>query len=83
MAASRSQAGRIAALERWAHEPDPTAALAPARSGFRAKFERQVDPTGTMPADELAARVDRLVKAHMTRLSAKASAARRRKGRTP
>lgn len=80
-AAHRSRAGRVAALTRWAHESDPQAATAPARKGFLAKFEREVDPDGTMPPGERLVRAERLMKAHMSRLAGKAAEARRRKGR--
>jgi hypothetical protein len=39
-----SATGRAAALARWAYEPDPAAATAPATAGFLARFEREVDP---------------------------------------
>ena len=78
MTADASLRGRIAADTRWAREADRRAATAPARQGLRAKFEREVDPTGSLPAAERARRADSLFRAHMTRL-ARASAASRRK----
>jgi len=51
-----------------------------AHKGFRAKFEREVDPDGTLPPAERAARAERARRAHMLTLAAK-SAAVRRKGK--
>lgn len=76
---SRSIVARIAAAERWGRTPDRTAATAPARAGLRAKFARDIDPDGTLTADELEKRVDHLVRAHMLRMSLAAKAARRAK----
>jgi hypothetical protein len=79
MANTKQQlAVRAAQLRRWAKEPDPVAALAPARRGFRAKFEREIDALGvTDPADH-ARRVDQLVRAHMADLARKSATSRRR-----
>jgi hypothetical protein len=70
--------GRIGGLTRWAHEKSPTEATAPARRGLTARFEREVDPDGVLPPDELAVRVARARRAHMTRLAQKSAEARRR-----
>lgn len=74
---ARSLAGRTAAHTRWAHEPDRRAALAPARRGLIARFEREVDPDFTLSPDERARRAQSAMKAHMSRLAAKSAAARR------
>lgn len=74
----RSLRARIAAHERWAHEEDRTAATAAARTAFDRRFERLVDPNGTLPADERARRADHARRAHMTRLAYRSSLARRR-----
>jgi hypothetical protein len=71
-----SNSGRSAALRRWAFEDDPAAATAPARNGFRARFERLVDPDGTLPPDERERRADRLLRAHMIDLAARKRAKR-------
>jgi hypothetical protein len=65
----RSLAGRVAAHERWAREPDRAAATAPARRGFLARFEREVDPDMTLAPAERARRAESAMKAHMTRLA--------------
>ncbi|WP_375502165.1 hypothetical protein [uncultured Jatrophihabitans sp.] len=68
---------RIASAERWAREPDRSAATSPARAGLQAKFEREVDPEGALTPDELSRRADHLMRAHMLRMSLKAAQARR------
>jgi len=68
--------GRAAALTRWAHEDDPQAATAPARAGFLARFERQVDPDNQLDPAEREKRARRLMRAHMVRLAQKARAKR-------
>lgn len=37
------------AYRSWANTADPSARTAPARAKFDEKFERQVDPDGTLP----------------------------------
>ena len=73
----RSTAAQIAALTRWGKTGDRSAATNAARQGLRAKFEREVDPDGTLPDDERERRVSSLLRAHMLRMSLKASRARR------
>lgn len=68
-----STSGRVGAYSRWAKEPDRQAATAPARKGFRARFERQVDPEGVLPPAELAYRTDRAISAYMCGLALKKS----------
>lgn len=65
----RTLIARIAAAERWAHEPDRAKATAPARRGLEAKFEREVDPEGVLPPEELAARVKSAKTAHYSRMA--------------
>ncbi len=79
---SRVLAARIAAAERWGRTADRSAATAAARAGLRAKFAREVDPDGILPADEVERRVEHLVTAHMLKMSLAAKKARAtRKGR--
>ncbi|CAN5713983.1 hypothetical protein BH11ACT8_BH11ACT8_12270 [soil metagenome] len=75
----RSVVAQIAAAERWGRTADRTAATAPARAGLRAKYAREIDPTGSLPIDELERRVDSLIRAHMLRMSRAAAAARKAK----
>jgi len=70
--------GRIGGLTAWARR-DPEVMVGPAHRGFRARFERLVDPDGTLDADERAVRADRARKAYMLRLATLSAAARRRK----
>lgn len=72
----RSQRARIAALARWATE-SPTANAARGQAGLLNKFRQQVqadDPSVQEP--ELTRRAESARKAHMARLSFKASKAR-------
>ncbi|GAA2185018.1 hypothetical protein GCM10009785_35100 [Brooklawnia cerclae] len=74
----RALVGRIAANERWAREPDRSAATAPARAAMLAKFEREVDPDGVLTPEERARRAGHAKKAYFTRLALKSARARRR-----
>lgn len=71
MTLSRSEAAKVASNTRWAMEPDRRRAVAAANAGFRAKFERQVDPDGVLPPQELAKRTDNAIRAHMTRIGSR------------
>ncbi len=75
----RSLAARIASHESWAKTANPTARTEPARQAFDGRFEREVDPDGTLPPAERARRAEHARKAYFTRL-ALASAKARRKG---
>lgn len=74
----RALVAQIAAAERWGRTVDRTAATAPARAGLRARFAREVDPSGTMDPTEVERRVDQLVRAHMLRMTLAARTARRK-----
>lgn len=78
--AVRSTSARIAAHSRWA-EQDPVAGTAPARRGFMARFERQVDPERVLDAKERHRRATSAMRAHMSQLALK-SAKRRAAGTT-
>jgi hypothetical protein len=71
-----SATGRAAALARWAYEPDPAAATAPATAGFLARFEREVDPDNVLTPAERELRARRLMRAHMIQLSRRSRAKR-------
>lgn len=49
-----------------------------ARRGLAARFEREADPDGALPAEERQRRAALLMRAHMLRLSERSAAARRR-----
>jgi hypothetical protein len=68
-ASERRIVAQIAAHTRWATTTDRTAATAPARAGFDARFARQVDPDGLLPPDELATRIASAKAAHFRRLA--------------
>lgn len=75
----RSQRARIASLTRWSKE-DPAATAARGQAGLLARFEREVDPEGSLPEAERRRRAECARQAHMARLSlasSKARAARR------
>ena len=76
----RTMAAQIAANDSWAHTPDRNARTAPARAALMARFEREVDPDGTLPPQERAKRAANARTAHFTRL-ALASARSRRKAK--
>jgi hypothetical protein len=65
----RSQRGRLGAYTRWANTDDRYMATRPAREAFYAKFEREVDPDGTLTPHERAKRADYARRAHMQRMA--------------
>lgn len=69
---------RAAAHARWAKEPNRVAATQPARSAFDKRFERQVDPEGVLPPDELARRVKNARAAYFLDMARKSAIVRRR-----
>jgi hypothetical protein len=66
--AQRKLRGRIAANTRWSRE-DPAPTAARGQAGLQARFEREVDPEGTLAPDERARRAQAAHKAHMQRLA--------------
>lgn len=75
--------GRIGAYRKWANEPNPTAATAPARAAFLGKFEREVDPSGALTPEERLRRADFARRAHMATLARKSALARAKKAPAP
>lgn len=69
--------GRIGGLTAWSRN-DAATMVGPAHRGFRARFERLVDPDGSLDPRERAIRADRARRAHMLTLAAKSAEARRR-----
>ena len=69
---------KIAAYSRWALTADATSATAPARSAFNARFDREVDPDGVLPAAERARRAECARRAYFTRLAYLSVKARRK-----
>lgn len=74
----RSLAARARAHKSWANTADPSARTAPARAGLDAKFERQVDPEGVLPAPERARRATSARKAWFAELALKSARSRRK-----
>lgn len=70
--------GRLGAHATHARH-DSRAITAPARLGFLAKFEREVDPDGTLDPAERAKRAEHARKLHMARLALKSAEVRRAK----
>ena len=79
-AAERAAWGRVGGLTAQARHGGQ-AMTAPARAGFRTKWERAVDPEGVLDPRERAARADRAQRAHMLRLAIASAAARAAKRR--
>lgn len=69
----------IAVHESWARTDDWAARTAPARKAALDKFERQVDPAGTLAPAERAKRAEHARKAHFKRMGLKSAQARRRR----
>jgi len=68
---------RIAAEISWSRTVDRNARTRPAREKFLQRFEREVDPDGTLPADERRRRAEHAKRAYMLRLAKMAVAARK------
>ena len=75
----RSLIASIAAHESWARTENRTARTAPARKAMLDKFERQVDPDGTLLPAERVIRAEHARKAYFKRLALKSAQARRRR----
>jgi hypothetical protein len=78
-AAERSLRARAAAHALHAQGGTSTKA---GTAAFLARFERQVDPAGTLAPDERARRAEHALKAHMSALALKASRARSKNKKT-
>lgn len=77
--AERALRARLAAHESWAKTHDRAARTANARAAALDRFERQVDPDGTLPPAERAIRAEHARKAYFTRLALRSAQARRKK----
>lgn len=69
---------RIAAEISWSRTTDRSARTRPAREKFLQRFEQEVDPDGTLPADERRRRAEHAKRAYMLRLAKKAVAVRKK-----
>jgi hypothetical protein len=75
----RSLRARLAAHSLHAKVVDPAAHTAPARAAFLARFEREVDPDGTLPPAERMRRAEHARKAYFAKLALASARARGRK----
>jgi hypothetical protein len=64
-----------AAYAQWSQEPDPSARTAKARNAFLDRFEREVDPDGTLPSDVRARMAEQARKSYFTKLALASSRA--------
>lgn len=67
---------QIASHASWANTSDRTARTDPARRGLMAKFEKEVDPDGSLPAEERAQRAEHLRLAHLKRCALRSAKVR-------
>ncbi|OAA21619.1 hypothetical protein UG55_105738 [Frankia sp. EI5c] len=79
----RSLIARIAAHVSWANTPDRAARTARGRAAFLDRFDRQVDPDGTLPPAERARRAEHARRAYFSALALRSAQARRRNRTTP
>jgi hypothetical protein len=70
---------QIAAEISWSRTYDRSARTRPAREAFLRRFEREVDPDGTLPPDEHHRRAEHAKRAYMLRLAKRAVATRKAK----
>jgi len=77
----RSLRARVAAHTSWAATTDRAARTAPARRAALDRFERQVDPDGTLDPAERALRAESAKKAYFAGLALRSVEARRRRAR--
>lgn len=77
--AERTLRGRMGAHLSWANTADPSARTKPGRDAFLARFERQVDPDGTLPEEERTRRAMSARRAYMQGLALKSRKSRAEK----
>jgi hypothetical protein len=69
--------GRIAAEISWARTHDRPARTRPAPEAFLRRFEKEVDPDGTLPPEERRQRAEHAKRAYMLQLAKRSAAAQR------
>jgi hypothetical protein len=79
-AATKDINRQIAAEISWSHTHDRSARTKPARKAFLDRFEREVDPEGTLPPEERRQRARHALRAHMLRLAKQSANARQKSG---
>ncbi|WP_410814824.1 hypothetical protein [Micromonospora sp. 067-2] len=75
----RRRRARIAAHVSWANTTDRTARTAAGTKAFLDRFERQVDPDGTLPIELRSAMAQHARTAYMLQLAERSAAARKRR----
>jgi hypothetical protein len=68
---------RIAAEVSWARTHDRSARTRPAREAFLKRFEKEVDPDGTLPPEDRRQRAEHAKRAYMLQLAKRSAAARK------
>lgn len=76
----RQLIGSIGGHESWSRTVDRTARTALGRRAFLERFERQVDPDGTLTPGERAKRAENARRAYFQRLALKSAQVRRGRG---
>jgi hypothetical protein len=77
--AERAIRARVAAHQSWANTADRKARTAPATAASMGRFEREVDPEGTLDPAERALRAESARRAHFTRLAFRSAKKRRQR----
>lgn len=77
--AERTLIARIGGHQSWANTADRSARTTPGRQAFLERFEREVDPDGTLPPTQRAQRAESARKAYFAKLALKSAQTRRRK----
>jgi hypothetical protein len=68
---------RIAAEVSWARTRDRTARTRPARETFLRRFEKEVDPDGTLTPEERRERAEHAKRAYMLQLAKRSATVRK------
>jgi hypothetical protein len=76
--AERSLRARMAAHRSWANTSDRAARTAPGRRAAMDRYEREVDPDGSLDPSERTRRADHSMRAHMIRMALRSAQARRK-----
>ncbi len=76
----RTLQAKVAAHKSWANTRNPSERTANARAAALDRFEREIDPDGTMEPAERARRSAHARKAYFTQLALKSAKARRKGG---
>ncbi len=77
--AERSLLARASAHTSWAHTKDRSARTAPARAAMDRRFEREVDPEGTLSEAERKRRAEYARRAYFARLAHASAKARKQR----